>query len=73
MNKHQRYTHSEVLAQVFVDENNDFDTDVADSLSYSSEQVCKTGRQDSVEITVFRLSSMVKKKKKKKKAKKKKQ
>ena len=52
---------SEVLDQVFVDENNDFDPDVADSLSYSSEQVCKTGRQDNVEITVLRLSSMVKK------------
>ena len=43
--------HSEVLAQVFVDENNDFHPDVADSLSYSSEQVFKTGRQDSVEIS----------------------
>ena len=57
MSKRRRYTLREVLAEVFVDENSDFDPDVAASLSYSSEQVCKTGRQNSVEITVFRLSS----------------
>ena len=40
---------------MFVDENSDFDLDVADSLSYSSEQVCKTSQKDNAEITVFRL------------------
>ena len=38
---------------MFVDEDSDFDLDVADSLSNSSEQVCKTGRQDSVEMRQF--------------------
>ena len=32
-----------------------FDPDVAESLSNPREQVCKTGQQDSVEMTVFRL------------------
>ena len=50
MIKCRRYT-IKVLAEVFVDKNIDFDPDVADSLSYSSKQVCKTGRQDCVEIT----------------------
>ena len=45
---------------MFLDENSDFDPDVADSLSYTCEQVSKTGWQDSVEITVFRLSSVLK-------------
>ena len=45
---------------MFDDENSDFDPNVSDSLSYSSEQVCETGRQNSVEITVFSLSSMLK-------------
>ena len=49
-------TNSKVLAEVFV-EDSDFDPDVADSLSDSSEQACKTSQQDSVEITVFRLFS----------------
>ena len=40
---------------MFVDEGSDFDPDVADSLSISREQVCTTGRLDSVEMTVFRL------------------
>ena len=48
------------FSEVFLDENSDFDPDVADSLSYTCEQVSKTGWQDSVEITVFRLSSVLK-------------
>ena len=40
----------EVLDDVFVDKNSDTDPNVADSLSYSSQQVCETGRQDSLEI-----------------------
>ena len=51
MSKHRCYTLREVLAEVFVDEKSDFDPDIADSLSYSSEQVCETGQQDSLEIT----------------------
>ena len=43
-------TSSKVLAEIFV-EDSDFDLDVADSLSDSSRQVCKTGWQDSVEMT----------------------
>ena len=43
----------EILAEVFVDENNDFHPAVADSLSYSNEQMCETGQQDGVEIKVF--------------------
>ena len=50
----------EVLAELFVDKNSDFDLDVADSLLYSSKQVCETGQQDGVEITVFRLTLMLK-------------
>ena len=48
------------FSQVFVDENGDFDPDFTDSVSYACEQVSKTGWQDSVEITVFRLSSVLK-------------
>ena len=51
MSKRRRYTLREVLAEVFVDENSDFDPDVAASLSYSSEQVCEASRQDSMDIT----------------------
>ena len=40
---------------MFVGEDNDFDADVAESISNSREQVYKTGQQDSVEMTVFRL------------------
>ena len=47
MSKRLCYTFREVLAEVFVD----CDLDVADSLSDSSRQVCKTGWQDSVEMT----------------------
>ena len=50
MSKRRRYTLMEVLEDVFVDENSDSDPDVADSLSYSSQQVRETGRQDSLEI-----------------------
>ena len=50
MSKRQCYTLREVLAEVFVDEDNDFDPDIADSLSYSSKQVCKTSQQDNVEM-----------------------
>ena len=39
------------LAEVFVDKDSDSDVDVADSLSNLSEQVCRTGRQDTVEMT----------------------
>ena len=38
------------LADVFADKNSDFDLDIVDSLSYSNEQLCKTGWQDSLEI-----------------------
>ena len=42
-------------------QNSDFDPDVADSLSsYSSKQVCETSLHDSLQITVFRLSLMLK-------------
>ena len=51
MSKRQCYTLREILAEVFVDEDSDFDLDVADSLSYSSEQVCEASRQDSMDIT----------------------
>ena len=60
MSERQCYTLKEVLAEVFLDDNSDFDLDVADSLSYKSEQVCEPGQQDSVKITVFRLSSVLK-------------
>ena len=50
----------EVLAELFVDKNSDFDPDVAESLSCSCEQVCETGQHNSVEVTVFRLSLMLK-------------
>ena len=59
MSKRQCYTLGEVLAEVCVDKNCDFDPDVADSLSYTSEQVCEASRQDNVEITVLRLSLML--------------
>ena len=43
----------------FVDENIDFDPDVAGSLLCSSEQVHgRNVSEDSVEITVFRLSML---------------
>ena len=48
--KCRRYT-IKVSGEVFVDKNSDLDPDVAGPLSYSSEQVCKTGRQDGVETT----------------------
>ena len=48
MSKCPCYTLREVSAEVFVDENSEFDPDVADSSSYSSKQVHKTGRKDSV-------------------------
>ena len=51
MSKRWCYTLREVLAEVFVDEGSDFDPDVADSLSISREQVCTTGRLDSVEMS----------------------
>ena len=38
---------------MFVDKDSDLDPDVADSLSNSSEQVCKTSQQDRVQVTVF--------------------
>lgn len=34
---------------MFADKNSDFDLDIVDSLSYSNEQLCKTGWQDSLE------------------------
>ena len=51
MSKRLHYTLREVLAAVFVDEHSDCNLDVVDSLSNSSRQVCKTGWQDSVEMT----------------------
>ena len=38
---------------MFADKDSDLDPDVADSLSNSSEQVCKTSQQDRVQVTVF--------------------
>ena len=43
--------HTRVLAELFVDDNSNLDLDVADSLSYSNEQVCETGWHCSVEMT----------------------
>ena len=51
MSKCRRYTLMEILAEVSVDEDSDFDLVVADSLSYSREQVCEASRQDSMDIT----------------------
>ena len=51
MSERQCYTPKEVLTEVFVDKNSDFDLDVADSLSYLIEQVCEAGQQDSVKIS----------------------
>ena len=45
MSKCQCYTLREILAEVFVNEDNDFDPNL-----HSSEQVCETGQQDSVEM-----------------------
>ena len=56
MSKCRRYTLTEILAEVSVDEDSDFDLVVADSLSYSSEQVCEASQQDSMDITVFIIS-----------------
>ena len=36
---------------MFVDKDSDFDPDVADCLSNSTKQVCKTNQQDSVQMT----------------------
>ena len=57
MSKQQCYTLREVLAELFVDDNSNFYLDVADSSSYSNEQVCETGWHCSVEMTetFFRL------------------
>ena len=41
---------------MFVDENCEFDPDVADSLSYSSKQVYKTRRKDSLLLLPVLLS-----------------
>ena len=41
MSKRRRYTLREVLAEVFVDENSNFDPDVADSLSYTASKCVK--------------------------------
>ena len=49
MSKRWCYTLGEVLAEVCVDKNCDFDPNVADSLLYWSEQVCEASQQDSVE------------------------
>ena len=48
MSKRQCYKCKVVLDEVFVDEDINFDPDIADSLSNSSEQVSETGRQASV-------------------------
>ena len=52
--------HSTTLREVFVDEDSNFDLDVADSrinikFKWATLQACKTDWQDSVEMTVFRL------------------
>ena len=62
MSKYRHYTLREVLAEVFVDEDNDFNPNAGDSLSNSREQVRKTGLQDSFEMTdsEFWDSSMLK-------------
>ena len=51
MSKHQRYTLQLVLVEVFVDEDSDFDPDIANSSTNSSgQQVSETGGQENVEI-----------------------
>ena len=42
------YTLREVLAEAFVDEDDNFDPDVRDSLSNSREQVCETDAENTV-------------------------
>ena len=44
------YTLRNILAEMFVDKNSDFDLDVADYLLYSSKHMCETSWQDSVEL-----------------------
>ena len=44
MSKLRCYTLSEVLADMFVDEDSDLEPDAADSLSNSNEHGCETGR-----------------------------
>ena len=51
MSERRCYTLRKVLAEVFVDEESDFDSVVAVPLSNSREQVCKTGQQDRMEMS----------------------
>lgn len=56
MSRHRTYKLKEVAAVVFVDEDGDFDPDVADFLYFYfliqfKEQVCETRQLDSVEMT----------------------
>ena len=51
ISKCPRYILREGLAEMFLDENNDLHEEDADSSPNSSEQVCGTGQQDSMEIT----------------------
>ena len=50
MSKRRRYKFKEVLGEVFVDDYSNFDPDIVDTLSNSSEQVTKTGQQGRVKI-----------------------
>ena len=46
MSKCHCYTLMEVLPEVFIDEDSNFDPEVADSFSTSREQVCETSWPD---------------------------
>ena len=50
MSKRRRYKFKEVLGEVFVDDYSNFDPDIVDTLSNSSEQVTKTGQHGRVKI-----------------------
>ena len=50
MSNRRRYKFKEVLDEVIVDEDSNFNPDIAGALSYSSEQKSETGQQVSVKI-----------------------
>ena len=50
MSKCRGYKFREVLDKVFVAESSNFDPDITDSWSNSSERVSDTGQQDSVKV-----------------------
>ena len=55
MRRCRLYTLREVLARAFVDKDSDFDYDFAVSLGNSRKQVCETGWQDSVNMSLQTL------------------